>query len=156
MLTAIASSSTPAPIAANVTITYQAEGRCVTLLTTFASDVRAKVNQILADRGWTVQSSMIAPKSNERLGDWDYHAEIIARSPSAHASIRDMESVIRGALWEAAGAPPTVTADGYSSQRSPSPNPGYTPNGDWSGVAAFVLVALVLVTATGVFVAKRG
>lgn len=158
MLTALPATPTPTPIPANKEITYIAEGRCVTLFTTFASDVRAAVQATLTARGMTVRSSMIAPKSNERLGDWDYRAEIIARSSSAHARIEDLESIVRGALWEAAGSPPTVTAQGYNSQRTPAGNPGIpTPFGEGGGgLAVFALVALVLVTATGVFVAKRG
>lgn len=144
-----------APIAANTRIKFIVIGRCETLLTTFASDVRSAVNARLADRGWTVFSSVIVPGSNERFGDWDYRAEISVSSPVAHASIDDLISVIRGVFWEEAGGYPTVSAQGYTSQgEQPAPTP-LIPNFG-SGIGAWILIALVLVTATGVFVAKRG
>lgn len=148
-------------IAANTRIRFVVIGRCENTLTTFSEDVRAKVNSILSAKGWRVYSSAVQVLSTslvpgvrvERLGDWDYRAEIEASSPSAHATIEDVISVINGAFWQACSAQPTTSAKGYTTQAEPPKTPG-----TGSGLPWWVLgiLALVAVTATGVFVAKRG
>jgi hypothetical protein len=167
MLTAASSGSVGAPIPAGKELEFIANGRCATLLTTFASDVRAEVTEILSDRGWVVTSSVVIPKSNERLGNWDYRAEIRAKSPVDHARVQDMEAVVVNAFWQACGTPPTVNTEGYTRQGTPADNPSFFPM-PWedrdkdgkpdglAGLGTFILIALVLITATGVFVAKRG
>ncbi len=149
-----------ATIAANTRIRFIVIGRCETALTTFSEDVRAKVQSILSAKGWRVYSSLVQVTSSslvpgvrvERLGDWDYRAEIETSSPTAHASIEDVISVVNGAFWSACDSQPTTSARGYTTQSEPRP-PSAPPSVPWWAIG---ILALVAVTATGVFVAKRG
>lgn len=138
----------PAPIAANTQISFIVQGRCATILTTLAGDVRFEVGETLKDRGWRVFSSVVTPLSNERLGDWDYRAEIRCSSPVQHARIEDMVSVVEGAFWEAAGSRPTVNAKGYTTQgQQPAPTPilfDLSGIGNWAkGLGAGAILALI-------------
>lgn len=137
-----------APIAANTQITFPVQGRCATILTTLAGDVRHEVNDALAARGWKVYSSVVTPLTNERLGDWDYRAEVRCSSPVQHAKIDDMVSVVAGVFWEATGSLPTVNAKGYTTQgQQPSPTPilfDLSGLGNWAkGLGAGAILALI-------------
>ena len=140
-------------ITAGTRKSFTVRGRCVTTLTTFASDVRSDVLDQLSDRGWTVYSLAVSPLSNERLGDWDYIAYVTVSSPVSHASIEDMVSVIRGAFWNAAGSYPTVSTPGYAPDSNQPANPPLVDLGGFGGWATITLVAIAAVV---VYVLKRG
>jgi hypothetical protein len=130
-------------------VSFVIQGRCVTILTTMAGDVRQDVNDALGARGWKVWSSVVQALTNERLGDWDYRAEVRCSSSADHARIEDMIAVVRAVFWEAAGSMPTVSAKGYTTQgEQPAPHTllDLSGLGGWvKGLGAGAILALVVV-----------
>ncbi|HJR08437.1 MAG TPA: hypothetical protein VJ842_14340 [Pyrinomonadaceae bacterium] len=94
------------------------------------------------------------------FGEYGYTATIETTTRVDHGGIDGPLKVIRDAFEEAAGAVPTVSAMGYTPDQPIGPRPGGTNEEEKPSIlpslGTFVLLALIAVTATAVFVAKRG
>src|SRR5262245_15906409 len=59
---------------------------------------------------------------------WPYRATVRIVTKFAHNSIDDVNSIVRGAFWNSAGEPPTVTANGYQPGQTDAMDPTTGPD----------------------------
>lgn len=121
-------------------------------------DLQSGVMDIL-EKKFTVHSVSVMPRSNVYIGylSWPYRGEVILTTKVAYAKADDVASIVANAFYQVAGALPGACVDGYGQcavELKPSVDESKAPSElGWMG---FALIALVAITATGVFVAKRG
>jgi hypothetical protein len=114
------------------------------------------VYDVLAKK-FTVHSVSVMPRSSIALGwlGWPYRAEVIVTTSVAYASADDAASIVANAFYQIGGSVPAACVDGYGPcDIKPAVDESKKPS--QIGWMTFALIALVAVTATGVFVAKRG
>lgn len=114
------------------------------------------VTDILAKK-FTVHSVSVMPRSSVVLGwlGWPYRAEVILTTRIGYANANDAAAIVANAFYQIGGSVPGVCVDGYGPcALKPSVDDSKTPS--QLGFGAMIILGLVAITATGVFVAKRG
>lgn len=124
------------------------------------SDLQNGVMDILTKKFVGVTVSVM-PRSSVYIGylSWPYRGEVHLTTTVAYGNADDAASIVANAFYQVGGALPGACVDGYgkcSIELPPSVDPSKEPTSPFSGWMIFAVVALVAVTATGVFVAKRG
>lgn len=149
-------------IAKGTRLTIFAEGATTTEMRAIAGLTPAILhNEVMAilEKRFVVHSISIMPRSLIWFGyqSWPYRAEVVVTTSIAYARADDAASIVANAFYQSAGSTPHACVDGYGPcELKPSVDPSYQPDSGFGKWAAFGVIALVAVTATGVFVAKRG
>lgn len=113
----------------------------------------------ILEKKFVIHSVSIMPRSSVWFGyaSWPYRAEIDLTTRVSYAQPDDAASIVANAFYQSAGALPSACVDGYGPCAiRPAVDPSQEPPSEFSKWAVWIVIALVAVTATGVFVAKRG
>jgi hypothetical protein len=114
------------------------------------------VRDILSKK-FVVHSVSVMPRSTVLIGylGWPYRAELDLTTTVGYNKPDDAASIVANAFYQIGGAMPDACVDGYGiCDIKPNVDPSMEPSG--FGWKSFAVVALIAITATAVFVAKRG
>lgn len=78
------------------------------------------------------------------LSNWPYTAHVTAITRVDHGDIRDIDSIVANAFYNAAGEVPTVTADGIEAPQADNTQAGISL-GTGIGIGGVVVAALAIV-----------
>jgi hypothetical protein len=130
-------------IANGTTITFTVRGTTGDILPRTVANVRNDVIDRLTPffdvASVDMSTSSILSDPLHSLSDWPYTAKVHVTVRADYGDIRDVDSVIANAFYNAAGNLPTVTADGFEQGQGTDSTQGV------SLTTALVLVAVALV-----------
>jgi hypothetical protein len=148
-------------IAKGTEITFTAVGSTGEWIPRTVDDVRQGAITAMS-RYVDVTSLGVARDSGGFIGErslWDYGYTATGRFKTRvdHGGSAELSHIVRDAFLTSSGEIPTVALKGYDKDQAIGPSPGGTdtPNESFKW-GLLIILGLVAVTATGVFVAKRG
>lgn len=105
-------------------ITFDVQGTTGEYIPRSVSSVRAIVIDQLAPyfdvEDVAFQTSSVLSDPFHSLSNWPYRATVRALPLADYGDVRDVDSIVAHAFYEAAGNLPTVTASGYETPQGPS------------------------------------
>lgn len=131
------------------TITFDVQGSTGAYLPRTVNGVRQAAIDALTPF-FSVQDVSIASSSFlsdplHSLSLWPYRATVRATVQADYADIRDVDSIVANAFYQAAGELPTVTANGYEASQGSADNRGGLSLTGAITLAAVGLVAIAVI-----------
>jgi len=146
-------------IAAKTQVTLDVVGATGAWVPRTVDTVRSQVISELSN-SMTVNSLNVTKVSGGLFSQYPlvfgYQSTIVVTTKYGHASVNDINAIVRSAFWAAAGEAPTVSARGFVGQVVQQPGTGDdtpSPFPALLGVGSFTIIAAV---AVAIFVLKRG
>lgn len=129
-------------------LTFSANGTTGSLIPRAVDSVRAivinELTPFLDVESVSIATDSIWSDPFHSLSNWPYRATVVARTRFDHADIRDVDSIVSHAFYNAAGEIPTVTSNLEPGQGTPDQQTGATLT------TVLVLAAIVLVLVVAV------